>query len=64
MLSEFFRPHFQRGRVDDIALLNRSLQVWIVDYHDHRPNNGDYLRGRTPLQVKRELAKRLRHTAA
>ena len=64
MLNEFYRPHFHRGRVDDIALLDRSLQAWIRDYNEHRPNHGDYMRGRTPLQVKRELKNRLRHTAA
>lgn len=64
VLTEFFRPHFHRGRVDDVALLEKSLQAWIVDYNDRRPNNGNYMRGRTPLQVKRELTKRLRHTAA
>jgi hypothetical protein len=31
VLSECFRPHSHRGRVDDIALLDRSLQAWIVD---------------------------------
>ena len=64
VLSEFFRPHFHRGRVDDIALLDRSLPAWILDYNQHRPNHGDYMRGRTPLQVKRELKTRLRQTAA
>lgn len=64
VLTEFFRPHFHRGRVDDVALLEKSLQAWIVDYNNRRPNNGNYMRGRTPLQVKRELTKRLRHTAA
>ena len=64
VLSEFFRPHFHRGRVDDIALLDRSLQAWTLDNNQHRPNHGDYMRGRTPLQVKRELKTRLRQTAA
>jgi hypothetical protein len=59
-----FRPHFHRGRVNDVGLLDRSLQAWIVDYNDHRPNNGNHMRGRTPLHVKRELAKSLRQTAA
>lgn len=64
VLREFFRPHFHRGRVDDIALLETSLQAWTNDYNTRRPNNGDYMRGRTPLQVKRELTKRLRHTSS
>lgn len=64
VLQEFYRPHFHRGRVDDVDLLNRSLQAWLVDYNHHRPNHGDYMRGRTPLQVKKELRKRIRQTAA
>ena len=64
VLAEFFRPHFHRGRVNDIALLDRSLQAWTRDYNERRPNHGDYMRGRTPLQVKRELKNRLRQTAA
>lgn len=64
VLDEFYRPHFHRGRVDDIALLDRSLQAWLRDYNEHRPNNGDYMHGRTPLQVKKELRRRIRQTAA
>ncbi len=64
VLHEFYRPHFHRGRVDDIALLDRSLQAWLVDYNHHRPNHGDYMAGRTPLQVKNQLRRRFRQTAA
>lgn len=64
VLREFYRPHFHRGRVDDIALLDRSLQGWLVDYNQHRPNHGDYMAGRTPAQVKKQLRRRLRQTAA
>lgn len=64
VLREFYRPHFHRGRVDDIALLDRSLQTWLVDYNHHRPNHGDYMAGRTPVQVKKQLRGRLRQTAA
>lgn len=64
VLHEFYRPHFHRGRVDDIALLNRSLQAWLRDYNEHRPNHGNYMAGRTPLQVKKDLRRRIRKTAA
>lgn len=64
VLDEFYRPHFHRGRVEDIALLDRSLQAWLVDYNHHRPNHGDYMAGRTPLQVKKHLTRRIRQTAA
>lgn len=64
VLREFFRPHFHRGRVDDMALLDRSLQAWVLDYNHHRPNHGDYMAGRTPLQVKKALKRRIRQTVA
>jgi transposase InsO family protein len=64
VLGEFYRPHFHRGRVEDVALLDRSLQAWVVDYNNERPNNGDYMAGRTPLQVKKHLKARIRQTAA
>ena len=64
VLHEFYRPHFHRGRVDDLALLDRALQTWVRDYNEHRPNNSDYMRGRTPREVKKELKRRTRHTAA
>jgi transposase InsO family protein len=64
VLREFYRPHFHRGRVDDTDLLDRSLQTWLSDYNHHRPNHGDYMAGRTPVQVNKQLRRRLRHTAA
>jgi len=64
VLHEFYRPHFHRGRVEDIALLDKALQAWVVDYNNERPNHGDYMAGRTPLQVKKHLKRRIRHTAA
>jgi transposase InsO family protein len=64
VLREFYRPHFHRGRVDDMRLLDRSLQAWLADYNHHRPNHGDYMAGRTPLQVKKHLRRRIRQTAA
>jgi transposase InsO family protein len=64
VLREFYRPHFHRGRVDDIGLLDRSLQGWLRDYNEHRPNHGDYMAGRTPLQVKKQLRRRIRQTTA
>jgi transposase InsO family protein len=64
VLHEFYRPHFHRGRVDDMRLLDRSLQAWLLDYNHHRPNHGDYMAGRTPTQVKKQLRRRIRQTAA
>jgi transposase InsO family protein len=64
VLRECYRPHFHRGRVDDITLLDRPLQRWLIDYNHHRPNHGDYMAGSTPVQVKKQLRRRIRQTAA
>jgi len=64
VLDEFYRPHLHRGRVENVALLDRSLQAWATDYNTDRPDNCDYMAGRTPLQVKRELRRRIQQTAA
>ena len=48
----------------DLALLDRSLQTWLVDYNQHRPNHGHYMAGRTPQEVKKQLRRRIRKTAA
>ena len=64
VLREFYRPHFHRGRVDDIGLLDRTLQAWLVDYDHHRPTHGDYMAGRTLVRVKKQLRRRTRQTAA
>jgi transposase InsO family protein len=64
VLREFYRPHFHRGRVDDMRLLDKSLQAWTHDYNNHRPNHSDYMTGRTPRQVRLDLNRRLRKTAA
>lgn len=64
ILHEFYRPHFHRGRVDSVPLLDKSMQTWLRDYNDHRPNNGDYMAGRTPTEVKKQLRRRIRKNAA
>jgi hypothetical protein len=48
VLHQFYRPHLHRGRVEDAAPLDRSVQAWVVDYNNARPNNGYYTAGRIP----------------
>ena len=33
-LEEFYRPPFHRGRGQDVASLDRSLQAWVTDYNN------------------------------
>lgn len=51
ILEEFYRPTFHRGRVHDVALLNRQLQGWLQRYNTRRRNHGKWMRGRTPAQL-------------
>ena len=58
VLQEFYRPFFHRARIDRVADLETALQNWIDDYNTRRRNHGDYMRGRNPLQVLRQLQAR------
>jgi transposase InsO family protein len=50
-LQEFYRPAFHRQRFDRLADLDAQLQGWAHRYNTRRRNHGDFMRGRTPLQV-------------
>lgn len=58
VLTEFYRPHFHRVRVDRIDELDTALQTWTADYNRRRPNRGPYMNGRTPGHVLRHLQTR------
>jgi transposase InsO family protein len=51
VLDEFYRPAFHRQRFDTAAQLDEQLQGWLHRYNTRRRNNGDFMRGRTPLEV-------------
>lgn len=51
LLEEFYRPTFHRGVVADIPLLNRQLQDHLHRHNTHRRNHGNWMAGRTPLDV-------------
>lgn len=50
-LQEFHRPAFHRRRFDRLADLDDQFQSWLHRYNTTRRNHGDYMRGRTPLDV-------------
>jgi transposase InsO family protein len=58
-LEEFYRPTFHRGRVGDVALLNRRLQGWLERYNTRRRNHGAWMRGRTPAQLLQSSPQRV-----
>jgi transposase InsO family protein len=51
ILQEFYRPAFHRQRFDSLSELDRQLQGFLHRYNTKRRNHGDYMAGRTPLQV-------------
>lgn len=61
VLHEFYRRLFHRVRIDNLAQLDAALQAWIHRYNTRRRNRGDYMKGRTPLNVLTAL--NLRQTA-
>lgn len=64
VLAEFYRPFFHRARIDRVTDLDAGLQRWVRDYNTARPNNGDFMHGRTPRDVLREHRRAIRKTAA
>jgi transposase InsO family protein len=51
VLQECYRPGFHRRRYDRLVDLDALLQDWVGRYNHRRRNRGDYMRGRTPLEV-------------
>lgn len=51
LLHEFYRPTFHRGVVSDVPLLNRQLQAHLDRHNTRRRNHGNWMAGRTPLDV-------------
>ena len=51
VLQECYRPAFHRRRFDRLAELQAVLGDFVHRYNTKRRNHGDYMHGRTPLQV-------------
>jgi Sigma-70 factor, region 1.2/Sigma-70 factor, region 1.1/Integrase core domain len=51
VLQECYRPAFHRRRFDRMADLEAVLGDFLHRYNTRRRNHGDYMHGRTPLQV-------------
>src|SRR6266581_3311667 len=51
VLQECYRPAFHRRRFDRLADLEAVLADFLHRYNTTRRNHGDYMHGRTPLQV-------------
>src|SRR6266567_6778029 len=51
VLQECYRPAFHRRRFDRLQDLEAVLGDFLHRYNTTRRNHGDYMHGRTPLQV-------------
>ena len=51
VLQECWRPAFHRRRFTSVRQLQAEVDAWLVPYNRRRRNHGDFMRGRTPLQV-------------
>jgi transposase InsO family protein len=51
VLQECYRPAFHRRRFDRVVDLEAVLGDFLDRYNRIRRNHGDYMQGRTPLQV-------------
>lgn len=50
-LQECWRPAFHRRRFERLTQLRAELESWLVTYNTRRPNDSDFMCGRTPRQV-------------
>ena len=51
ILQECWRPAFHRRCFTSARQLQAEANAWLVTYHRHRRNHGDYMRGRTPQEI-------------
>jgi transposase InsO family protein len=58
ILDECWRPAFHRRAITSLGQLRVEADAWLIDYNHRRRNHGDYMRGRTPAEVLRELKTR------
>jgi hypothetical protein len=51
MLDEFYRVAFRKKLYSSINELQTDLDLWLVDYNEHRTHQGRYCFGKTPMQT-------------
>lgn len=50
-LQECWRPAFHRRRFTSIRQLQAEADAWLIRYNTRRRNHGNYMAGRTPLDM-------------
>ena len=51
VLDEFYRVAFRKKIYRTIDELQTDLDVWITEYNEHRPHQGRWCFGKTPMQT-------------
>src|ERR1700755_2758755 len=51
VLDEFYRVAFRKKIYRTIDQLQSDLDVWITEYNEHRPHQGRWCFGKTPMQT-------------
>lgn len=51
ILNEFYRVVFRRTLFRTVDELQRELDAWLVEYNEHRPHQGRWCYGKTPMQT-------------
>src|SRR6202007_3153114 len=51
VLDEFFRVAFQKRIYRTIDELQADLDAWLLEYNEHRPHQGRWCFGKTPMQT-------------
>jgi hypothetical protein len=51
VLDEFYRVAFRKKIYRTIDELQTDLDAWIAEYNEHRPHQGRWCFGKTPMQT-------------
>jgi len=51
VLDEFYQVAFRKKIYSTIGELQTDLDVWITEYNEHRPHQGRWCFGKTPMQT-------------
>ena len=54
VLNEFYRVVFRRTLFRTLDELQCDLDAWITEYNEHRPHQGRWCYGKTPMQTFRD----------
>jgi transposase InsO family protein len=51
LLNEFYRVTFRKKIYGSLAELQTDLDAWLTEYNEHRPHQGRWCYGKTPMQT-------------